>query len=442
MELYPYQNEGVDFLAARNRAILADTMGLGKTAQAIVACNRLHAGCIVVICPASVRINWHREFKRFSNIERNYSVILSNKDRLTLRGVNIMSYEAATTPAMKKKLAAMEIDVLILDEAHFLKTRTAKRTEAIYGVHCKGDTGIISRAKFVWALTGTPTPNHPGEIYSLLRAFGAWKASYYAFEDKFCQVRQGDWGPVITGMKNVEELKALVKPIMLRRKVEEVMTDLPKVTINTIALSAFGIAHEEDIAEWQKAEQSKDGRMLKTRVEQAAEDQNIDLHGIHIATLQRVTGMAKIRPVCEMVMRELDSGLNKIVIFGQHRDVIEGCRQVLQKYGAQVIYGGNTPEVKQQRIDKFMNVWKYRVLIGHIKTLGTGVDGLQKVCNNGLFIESSWSPAENIQAIGRLRRTGQSKPVNIRFASLAGSLDETVQEANARKTRLVSQLLD
>lgn len=442
MQLYPFQETGANFLATQKRAILADTMGLGKTAQAIIAAERLNARCTVVICPAGVRINWHREYKRFSHRSLTYRVIDSGKSSFTDDGVNIISYELATSANMKKRLMAMSIDVLILDEAHFLKSRSAKRTEAIYGVHCKGDTGIMSRATHVWALTATPTPNHPGEIFSTLRAFGIWTQNYYAFEAKFCEVREGDWGPIITGMKNVDQLKELVKPIMLRRKVEDVMTDLPKVTITDLPIEATGISHPEDIAEWKKAELGLEANKLKTRIEEAADEQSLDLSGLHLPTLRRLTGMAKVRPVCELIMRELDSGLDKIVIFGEHRDVIEGCRQILQKYGAQIIYGGNTAEVKQQRLDRFCNIWKYRVMIGHIKTLGTGIDGLQKVCCNGLFIESSWVPSDNMQAIGRLRRTGQSRPVLIRFASLADSLDERVQKIITKKTAMISQLLD
>lgn len=442
IQLYPYQTVGAAFLTVRKRAILADTMGLGKTAQAIVAAEGMRAKCIVVICPAGVRINWHREFLRFSNRELIYRVINNGRSSLTDEGVNIISYELAATANMKRRLMAMNIDVLILDEAHFLKSRDAKRTEAIYGVRCTGDTGIMSRATHVWALTGTPTPNHPGEIFSTLRAFGIWTQNYYAFEAKFCQVREGDWGPVVVGMKNVDELKALVKPIMLRRRVEDVMTDIPKVTIADLPLEARGITHPEDLQEWEKAEKGADAAKLKTRLEEVADDNNLDLTKLQLPTLRRLTGLAKVRPVCELVMRELDSGLDKIVIFGEHRDVLEGCRQTLSKYGAQIIYGGNTDEVKQERIDRFMKIWKYRVMIGHIKVLGTGIDGLQRVCNNALFIESSWNPSENVQAIGRLRRTGQSRPVFVRFASLAGSLDEAVQRVITRKTKMIAEMLD
>lgn len=439
--LYPYQTQGAAFLAVRPRAILADTMGLGKTAQAIVAAEGLRANCIVVICPAGVRINWQREFKRFSSRELTYRIIDSGRSSFTDEGVNIISYELATSANMKKRLLAMAIDVLILDESHFLKSRKAKRTEAIFGIGCRGDTGIMSRAQHVWALTGTPTPNHPGEIFSVLRAFGVWTGNYWSFEDTFCIVEEGLYGRKVIGMKNVDRLKALVQPIMLRRKVEDVMTDLPPVTITDVVLDNT-TTHPDDLKAWREAEGSPEAAKLKSRVEQTADEQKLDLSNMHLPTLRRLTGLAKVGPVCDMVMRELNSGLDKIVIFGEHRDVIEQCRQKLTAFGAQTIYGGTAPEEKQKRIDRFVNMWKYRVLIGHVTVLGTGVDGLQRSCCNGLFIESSWVPSNNLQAIGRLRRNGQSRPVLIRFASLADSLDEQVQRIITKKTAMIAQLLD
>lgn len=440
---YPYQQVGAMFLAGRKRALCADVMGLGKTAQGIVASDMVHASRILVICPGGVRFNWLREFKRFSDTKHAFKVILTGKDKPLEKGVTFISYELAIKPAMRKRLMEMYFDVLILDESHFLKSREAKRTEAVYGVQCKGDSGFISRATHTWALTATPTPGNPSEIWSTLRAFSVWQKSYWSFVDTFCVVEQGDFGPKIVGMKNVEQLKELVRPIMIRRKIEDVMGELPGVTITDVVLDAHGIANAEDVADWEKAEaESNEGRKLKSRLEETADENDLDLSDMHLPTLRRLTGLAKVRPVCELIMRELDSGLDKIVIFGEHRDVLEGVRATLSKYGALIIYGGNTAEVKEERLNKFINIYKHRVLVGHIKTLGTGVDGLQKVCNNGLFIESSWTPSDNYQAIGRLRRTGQTRPVLFRFASLADSLDEHVQRVNRRKTQMISQLFD
>lgn len=444
MDLYPYQEVGSMFLAGRKKAILADTMGLGKTAQAIRAADLIGATRIWVICPASVRINWQREYKKFSRINHIYKVLEKGSDKPLATGVNIISYELATSKNMHRWFMDNYADVMILDESHYLKNREAKRTEAILGIHCKGETGLITRVNHVWCLTGTPTPNHPGEIFSVLRAFGVWTRSYYAFMSQFCVIKEGDWGPIVVAMRNVPELKELVKPIMIRRKVEEVMPDLPDVTFGDIILDAHGITHPDDLAELKKAEKSPEAKLLKSRIEEAADEMDIDLNNLEgkMSTLRRVTGMAKIRPLYEFIMRELDSGLDKVVIGAIHRDVIEGLRQLFApQYGCVTIYGGVDPVKKQQRIDDFVNKWKPRVLIGQVDAIA-GIDGLQRVCSNGIFAECSWNPSNNRQLIYRLRRDGQTRPVLWRFASLANSLDEPVMMVNRRKTALITQVFD
>lgn len=432
------------FLAGRKRAMLADTMGLGKTAQAIRAADLIGATRIWVVCPASVRINWLREYKKFSRTTHEYKVLQTGQDRPLAKGVNIISYELATSKNMHRWFMDNNADVMILDESHYLKNREAKRTEAILGIQCKGETGLITRVTHVWALTGTPTPNHPGEIFSILRAFGVWTRSYWAFMQEFCVTREGDYGTIVVGMKNVPQLKELVKPIMIRRKVEEVMPDLPVVTFGDIILETHGITHPEDLAELKKAEKSPEAKMLRSRIQEAADDMNINLNDLEgkMSTLRRVTGMAKIRPLYEFIQRELDSGLDKVVIGAIHRDVVEGLRQLFApQYGCVTIYGGVDPVKKQQRIDDFVNKWKPRVLIGQVDAIA-GIDGLQKICCNGIFAECSWNPSNNNQLIARLRRDGQTRPVHWRFASLANSLDEPVMMVNRRKTALITQVLD
>lgn len=450
MKLFPYQLTGINFLAGLQYALLADGMGLGKTAQAIVAADKVNAGRILVLCPAIVRINWQREFAKFSMLRRDFSIISTGKSVPSSTGVTICSYELARTPWIQKQLLKMDFDLLIMDEAHYLKNRTAKRTTAVLGVNCKGENGLISRAKRAWALTGTPTPNHPGEIYPLLRAFRIWKENYFAFEARFVEMRDGDYGQVAVGAKNMPELKALVKPMMLRRKTEDVLKDLPPITYSDIVLSPDGISNPEDIAEWKEREK-QDGdrvRALLTKLQATDTDTIIEaeraLADLFLPTLRRVTGLAKVRPIYELVSRELDSGLDKIVIFAIHRDVLLRLRDLFaqRNYHPVLVFGGNSPEVKQERIDSFTTKFKHRVFLGQIQAAGTGIDGLQNVCADVLIAEASWNPAENAQAVMRVRRMGQKRPVRCRFASLANSLDEAVTEVTRRKTEMISQLLD
>ena len=198
LELYPYQQTGATFLARRGRALLADEMGLGKSAQAIAACDIVGAGLSVgVVCPASVKANWKREFALFGREAHN---------------VDIESYDKVARGAFDKAA----FDVLILDEAHYLKSPKAKRTKAIYGPKCDGVDGLVGRSNRVFLLTGTPTPNDPSELWTHLRAVmpGAIAGKtrprpYFSFINRYCTIINKGFGPQITGGRRLDELRAL-----------------------------------------------------------------------------------------------------------------------------------------------------------------------------------------------------------------------------------------
>ncbi len=222
MNLYPYQQTGAAFLAGRKRALLADDMGLGKTAQAIAAATQVDAEKILVICPASVRENWRREIERFApgKISR----------------WRVESYDSARSNF--GFLLDIGYDLIVIDEAHYLKSATAKRTQAIFGPKCDGVGGLVEKAKYVFLLSGTPMPNHPAELWPMLRSCAPetilsartgkpW--SYWQFVKGYCKTRNNGFGEQIVGGKNLDQLKSALQPFMLRRLKEEVMPDLPPI---------------------------------------------------------------------------------------------------------------------------------------------------------------------------------------------------------------------
>jgi SWI/SNF-related matrix-associated actin-dependent regulator 1 of chromatin subfamily A len=157
-----------------------------------------------------------------------------------------------------------------------------------------------------------------------------------------------------------------------------------------------------------------------------------------LAELRQYTGMAKVPALLDMVTRELtakleDGGIDKIVIFACHRAVIESLRQGLRKFGAVTLYGGTAPESRQRNIDKFQNNPKCRVFIANIQAAGTAVT-LTAACEV-IFAECDWTPANNAQAAMRVHRISQTRPVRVRYATLADSTDEHLTETLRRKTR-------
>ena len=422
MTPFPYQQEGAEFLASRRFAFLADGMGLGKTVQAILACDMVRATSVVVICPAVARVNWQREFAIW---------IPNVKIKL-----DVVSYDKA---ASQKNALPLSFDVLILDEGHYLKTRTTKRTKAVYGALCKGD-GLVSRAKNVWILSGTPCPNNAGELWPHLRAL--WPElitksekplSYAEFLSRYCVLQETPYGPKVLGNKNREELRGILAQVMKRRLAEQVLKDLPPILFSTATVEADDVLPELAALE---ADPAVD--LLRDAIKG---DASIDFANVAVASLRRVTGAAKAPVIAKLVADELDAGAyDKVVVFAQHLDVIRLLVDNLSAYGVVSITGSTPPTLRQKAIDEFQTHPRVRVFVGQLQACSTAIT--LHAANQVIFVEQSWTPAENAQAAKRCHRIGQTKPVFVRMFGLAKSIDEAVTRVLVRKTQMIGELME
>src|SRR6516165_6545350 len=227
--LYPHQADGVAFLLSKKRALLADDMGLGKTRQAIVALeSAAPEGVILVVCPASLKLNWKREILMVDPTARIEVIGHDRQPAADPRWV-IVNYD------LLRKAAARLHDIawsgVVLDEAHFIKNASGRTS------HCLRLLGVQNEAKapligpeFVFLLTGTPMTNRPRDLFNLLRCVGHPAArSFLSFAKRYCGAYRNDYGWVTTGASNIEELNRLMKEVSLRRKKDEVLDLPPKI---------------------------------------------------------------------------------------------------------------------------------------------------------------------------------------------------------------------
>lgn len=453
---FEYQRTGAAFLAQMPQALLADEMGLGKSAQVVLACDMVGAHNILIVCPAAVRVNWSREFHRFSPMDRPCHVILSGKDAPGA-GVNVISYDLlASNEKLRNHLKAREWDVLVMDEAHYCKERSAKRTKALYG-HAK-HPGLMHSAKRCWRLTGTPMPNDASELYTHLKSAGIEKRPYWDFVYDFCAGFDGGFGFKITGHKNTTKLKGMLAQFMLRRKKDEVMTQLPPITFSEVTVERSHVDLDPYfyenwrpigvpafLEELKHIDQSlKVGLKAITRGHHHTYEDSLELikaYSKSTSTLRRYIGLAKLPKVLEILDEELATKqVNKIVLFAMHQQVIEYARTKFRKYGAVSLYGNSPAARRQQQIDRFQNDKHCRVFIGQIVAAGTGIT--LTAAHEVAFIEADWVPANNAQAAMRCHRVGQTKPVRVRFFTCAGSVDEDVMRVVLHKTREISKIMD
>ena len=412
-DLRPYQIDGAAFLASRKHALLADEPGLGKTAQAIKALCVLPGdpvllSRVLVVCPASVVENWKREIVKFG-------------PGGPWPGIAVYSYEK-----VQKAILPAHLDVLIIDEAHYLKSATSKRTRAVL-------KELAPRADRVWLLTGTPMPNNPAELWPALSHLAPERIlstsgkpySYWQFVAKFCKTVDNGFGLRIVGAKNHDDLKQRLDGFMLRRTKAEVAADMPPIAFENLYVEGR-VAHTDDTraAEWALAEALRDEGVEGLRSMSA-----------HVATLRRLTGLAKVAACAEWISDFVEGG-RQLVVFAHHREVIDGLKAALKHVPLAVVTGSTAD--RQREVDAFQGGGA-QVFLGQIAAAGTGIT--LTAASDVLFVESSWVPADNSQAAMRVHRIGQSEPCLVRFATLAGSIDEDIQRAVTRKTADITRIV-
>lgn len=424
--LFDYQKTGTDFLADNPAAFLADEQGLGKTIQVIAACDKLGLKKVVVICPAIAKINWRREFDKWSSVERE---------------IKVFSYDKMTqSKEVRNEIAKFEPDVLVLDEAHYLKNRQAKRTRYIYGQFCRGD-GLVRFADRVWLLSGTPIPNDVSDFWTHLKAIWQYPLNFTDYTLYFCKTWNGQFGLKVLGNKaeRMGEFKTILSSIMLRRKSENVLTELPPLWWQDSVIEVQGWDDMKHIENEQEREAVE--LILQSAVTQDDVSNKLDDIAPHMASLRRLTALAKAKPVAAQLAGELkDNAYEKVVVFAYHRAALEALREGLAEFNPAYIVGGMTAGERQEEIDRFQNDKECRVFIGQITACSTAIT--LTAANQVVFAEMDWVPAVNAQASKRSHRIGQSKPVIVRSFALANSVDEIVARTLGRKARMISEALD
>lgn len=440
MKLSEYQLQGIRFLTEHRSALLADDMGLGKTAQAIVAADSIAAKRVLVICPAVARINWQREFNTWS-IYGDFSVCEKLTDRIAERC--IVSYDFAAHNIAR--LSVVKWDLVISDETHFAKEPEAKRTKALFSVN-----GLAHRTKRFWCLTGTPAPNHIGEMWPMLFTFGVTKLNYSSFIERYCNTRLVSYGgraefrPLGTKKAMIPEIKEMLSSFMLRRMKADVLSELPPKTFETVTVKGTPLMDvvEADLekieVEKKKIEEVFSGSWF-SNLDRVAEV--LESIGDSVSTLRRYTGLQKVVPVAEMVTAELESlAYDKIIIFGVHTDVLKSLEEELAEFNPVKILGETSPKARQEAVDRFQTDPTCRVFIGNVQAAGTAIT--LTAASQVLFIEQSWVPGENEQASDRAHRRGQTENVHVRIAAMADSFDEKVSSVLKRKSQELSEIFN
>lgn len=398
----PYQVEGVKFLASRRHALLADQMRVGKTPQAILAADVVKAKRVLVLCPAIATYQWQAEWAAWSPMRTPAAIVARTAPPECFEGVAIVSYTRAVQQHLDALASLPAWDAVIVDEAHFAKNPTAERTKAVYA---KG--GIGWNAHRLWALSGTPAPNHAGELWPLLRAFGVVKMTYDDFVSYFCYYDRRAGRVFGNKKQHLAELRKLLAPIVLRRTRVQVAPDMPKIGYSFLAMppSPAGVDLKSD----NPAQVDKEDRIAVAH--------------------------AKAPQLAAEIVECLKArDYEQTVVFGFHLEPLAALQQMLVASGVTVgVIRGDTPPEKRQQVMSLFKLGCLQVVLAQILAAGLAID--LSAAQHGYFLELDWNPGTNEQAASRLVNLQTEAPVTMDVVTWPGTHDDHVQRVLMRKVQ-------
>lgn len=441
-KLRDYQKEGYRWMARLASAglggVLADDMGLGKTVQTLaLLLARKDEGPALVVCPTSVGPNWVAEAARFApQLEMvNVGDVDTVERRTLLEGlgpgqVGVLSY--ALLSRLDEDIEGLQFATLVFDEAHALKNASSRRTKAAYGIE----------ADFRLGLTGTPIENHLGELWAVMEAC---VPGLLGDEEWF---RRGIARAVESGNERVANyLRALIRPFILRRTKEKVLTELPERTESLLLVEP---SPKEKA--WYEAQR----RVAEDRVREMARDKGLKRGQARIAMLAEIMRLrrgavdprliddaaprgAKLDLVVERAS-ELVSAGHQVLVFTQFLDVIRMLEGRLRKKGVRTFeLQGATPAAERaKRIEAFQR-GEADVFLMSLKAGGIGVN--LTAADYVLHVDPWWNPAVEDQATGRAHRMGQTRPVTVYRFCTAGTIEPRILELHEAKRELAEDLL-
>lgn len=457
MEYLGFQRAGIVFALQREGTLIGDEMGLGKTIQGIGVINASpKISRVLVICPATLKLNWFLELRKW--LVRPMTVGIADSKCFPSTDIVIINFDIVHRYPAK---LSFFWDLVIIDEAHRLKTPTSRRAVAIFGrkatkaqiAEGKTSTSGISARKRI-ALTGTPIPNKTVEIFPILNWLdrSAWPSAWN-FATRYADAKRTRFGWDTSGSSNLPELQSKLRAsIMVRRLKSEVLTELPPkrrqvIEIPAGTLSALveadnrnTVATEERIASLKLAVSlaavSDNDAGFASAVKALAEGQRTAF--AEGAKAAHDLAVAKAPLVADFVAEQLEDG-EKIILFAHHLDVIDIFKR---RFGAcaVVIDGRVSLSDRQAAVQRFQKDPSCTLFIGGIIPAGVGIT--LTASSHVVFAEIDWVPGNMTQAEDRAHRIGQTDSVFVQLLVLEGSLDARKCRVLIQKQEVIESALD
>ena len=419
-----HQKESIQKLVENKKFILADDMGLGKTTSTIIAAIETGAKKILIICPATLKINWKREIENYSD---RSIFIAEGKNFSTDADFVISNYDIIKNfhdPKKKDESQILEanFDLVIVDEAHYIKNATAQRTKLI--------NDIVKKTERLWLLTGTPMTSRPMDYFNLLSLVESPVAkNWMAYAIRYCagyQFKVGNrkvWN--VTGASNLEELRDRTSGLTLRRLKENVL-DLPDKIITPVYLRLKSKQYEEVMGEY-----------YDWYDKNPEESKSLTVQFSKLTKVRQIIADEKIAQTIELAENILEQD-KKVIIFCNFTDSLNKITEHFGK-AAVKLDGSMTKPERQYSVDQFQENPKVKVFVGNIKAAGVGITltAAEAVIMNDL----SFLPSDHAQAEDRAYRYGQKNNVLVYYPIFENTIEGIIYDILNNKKQVIATVM-
>jgi SWI/SNF-related matrix-associated actin-dependent regulator 1 of chromatin subfamily A len=422
-----HQKTAIEKLLANDKFILADDMGLGKTTAAVIASLESGAKKILIVCPASLKINWEREIKNYTDrrillIEgkkwgSTFDYYIINYDILK----NFHTTDKSEDSEAYQLIANAGFDLAIVDEAHYISNSTAQRTKLL--------NDILSKIPKVWLLTGTPMTSRPINYYNLLKIVESpLTLNWQSYVFRYCagyQFRVGNrkvWNT--SGASNLDELREKTKNLVLRRMKTDIL-DLPEKIITPVYLELQSRFYDHELEDFIRI--SKENRQ--------SESVSVTLN--RLMKLRQLIAIEKVPYTCEFIDKFVEQD-KKVIVFTNFTASLDMLHEKYKKNSV-ILDGRMSKEKRQESVDKFQNNDKIKIFISNIKAGGVGITltAAETVIMNDL----SFVPADHSQAEDRAYRYGQKNSVLVYYPVFENTIEIQVYNILQKKKGIIDQVM-
>jgi SWI/SNF-related matrix-associated actin-dependent regulator 1 of chromatin subfamily A len=419
-----HQKEAVQKLVENKKFILADDMGLGKTTSTIIAALETGAKKILIICPATLKINWKREIENYSDrsIFISEGKTFSTEHDFVIINYDIIKNFHDTKKKDESQVIAANFDLVVVDEAHYIKNPTAQRTKLI--------NDIAKNVDRLWLLTGTPMTSRPMDYFNLLHLIESPVAkNWMAYAIRYCSGYQFNVGGRkvwnVTGSSNLEELRDRTTGLVLRRLKENVL-DLPEKIITPVYLRLKSKAYEEVMGEY-----------YDWYDKNPEESKSLTVQFTKLTKVRQIIADEKILQTIEIAENIIEQG-KKVIIFCNFTDSLNKICQHFGKTAVKVDGSMSKPE-RQHSVDNFQESDKVKVFVGNIKAAGVGLTltaGEAVIMNDLSFL-----PSDHAQAEDRAYRYGQKNNVLVYYPIFENTIEGVIYDILNNKKQVIATVM-